>query len=291
MKFSILQLLVNKKRRRNLQMNKIFDKKYFVILMVLILSINVVYAEKDILKNLGVLKNKPVLFPLKTANPEDTKHSPLEFSPDGKEIYYSVHVKETKLQKIFFIKFEDGKWSSPKVVNFSGKHEDGHPVFSKDGTRIYFYSKRPITKKDSINPNYDIWYSEKNGQLWSDPIWAGKNINSEENESVIKIDEKNTMYIHTYKEKIWKLYKAEFVNGEYQKRKLIKVLSDPEEFKKPYEFKNKDYFIIGDNIKKGKYYYSYLKISVKKDNGKWTEFTDMGELINEGEGGSVNLFV
>lgn len=47
-------------------------------------------------------------------------HSSPSFTPDGKEMYWSTVSGANESWKIFYVKFENNKWSEPILANFSG---------------------------------------------------------------------------------------------------------------------------------------------------------------------------
>jgi len=65
------------------------------------------------------------------------------------------------------------------------------PVFVPQGNRVWFTSRRPGStggKTDKANRWFeDIYYLEKLGQIWSDPINAGDPFNTENHESVLAV--------------------------------------------------------------------------------------------------------
>ncbi len=227
----------------------------------------------------------PELFGANLGSDKDNRHSALSFSPDGTELYYSVYVNGLHPQKILYSKLNNGEWSEPAVASFSGTHKDGSPLFSPDGSRIYFYSKRPFIDDTIMNDDYDIWYVDRKGNDWGDPMHLGEPINTDANENPYKFAENGDLYFsrHT-KEKQKFLLKSEFVNNAFQKPYVIKELSDQYDFMKPTEIDGEDYFIYENNIKEGRFYNSYLFISYKNSLGNWTEPKNMGDMINYGEG-------
>ncbi len=64
------------------------------------------------------------------------KHSALSFSPDGKEVYWSV----ANPFAIYFMKLENGNWTKPQVAPFTKGLECSSPAFSPDGKKLYFAS-------------------------------------------------------------------------------------------------------------------------------------------------------
>jgi hypothetical protein len=100
-------------------------------------------------------------------------HSSPAFSPDGKEVYWSVFPRtnefSTRTQVILFSKLINEKWTSPELASFSGKYFDGGPFFSFDGKKLYFYSLRPLNSTSNKQTEGEIWYVEKDGETWSKP--------------------------------------------------------------------------------------------------------------------------
>ena len=84
--------------------------------------------------------------------------------------------------EIFFSRAEDDRasimhterladsWSELKVAAFSGQNNDSHPVFSPDGLKLFFGSKRPCP---GAKGEFNIWYSEKVNQIWNSPKSLG----------------------------------------------------------------------------------------------------------------------
>lgn len=87
-------------------------------------------------------------------------HGEVTVSPDGQEIYWSSNTS------IIFTKVQNGKWTTPQVVAFSGHGSpyrsipyDDVPVVSPDNKKLFFLSLRPI---GYASPNREhIWYVER----------------------------------------------------------------------------------------------------------------------------------
>jgi hypothetical protein len=64
-------------------------------------------------------------------------------------------------------RFEQGAWTEPTVLPFSGEFRDAAPMFSPDGDWLYYDSKRPIDgfAPDSIN----LWRVARSGDGWAAP--------------------------------------------------------------------------------------------------------------------------
>jgi len=94
-------------------------------------------------------------------------HSSPTFTPDGKEIYWSVVSGINETRKIYYVKFDNNLWSEPMIAPFSGNFHDDHPFISYTGDLMFFASKRP--KSENGEEENDIWISNKTEQGWGEP--------------------------------------------------------------------------------------------------------------------------
>lgn len=89
------------------------------------------------------------------------------FTPDGDELFFTRRIDER--MTLMVTRRVDGFWTPPAVAGFSGVFADVDPFVSRDGTRLYFSSKRPLTgggeEKDA-----DLWFVERqSGGGWGEP--------------------------------------------------------------------------------------------------------------------------
>jgi len=227
----------------------------------------------------------PVLFGAQFATDSDNRHSALAFSPDGSEVFYSVYVSGRHPQKIFVAKRSNGVWGEPSVASFSGTYKDGGPLFSRDGERIYFYSKRPIAPSTVANDDYDIWFVQRTGDGWSRPIHVEGDVNTDHDESTYTITGNGDLYFsrRTADSKDF-LYKTSRAGDLLETPEIIKELSDQQSSREPVSIEGEDFFIFTNNVQKGRFYYTSLHVSFKSTDGSWTRPKDMGDMINSGEG-------
>src|SRR5262245_59376911 len=81
------------------------------------------------------------------------------FTPDGRTRYFVRSTPQFTDWTIYVAQHADGRWSPPKVAEFSGKHRDADPFITADGKQLYFISDRPDDgqpKKDM-----DIWVMDR----------------------------------------------------------------------------------------------------------------------------------
>ena len=97
------------------------------------------------------------------------------FSPDGKTFYFFKKITEGQEDyRIFTSNMVEGKWTEPKILNLGGEYSDLYPTISKDGKRLVFSSYRPAPNDKSEKPNAHLWYADKKGDGWSEPVFLAK---------------------------------------------------------------------------------------------------------------------
>ncbi len=106
------------------------------------------------------------------------------FTPDGKTVYFTRSDVAFSDNTIMFSTIKNGQWANPEVASFSGVWRDSEPFVARDGKRLYFVSNRPpAAGKDTLltprgTPGTNLWYVEKTGDGWGDPIHIEGPINA-----------------------------------------------------------------------------------------------------------------
>jgi len=119
------------------------------------------------------------------------------FSPDGRELYYTVAVPRFGGCILRRHMGEDGTWGSPEVVSFSGMHSDFGSSLSPDGNRFYFVSERPLSKGGEKNPLQDIWVADRTDTGWSEPRNLGAPVNSDARDLSPCVTADGTLYFNS----------------------------------------------------------------------------------------------
>jgi Tol biopolymer transport system component len=205
----------------------------------------------------------------------------MSFSPDGNEFFYSL--KGPSFHSLIHLVRKDGVWQKPEVVTFSGSYSDIEPCFSPDGTKLFFVSTRPISGNGEPK-DYDIWYVEKNNEIWENPTNIGLPVNTEANEFYPSFTKDGTLYFCAkYENGIGgeDLYSSEFKDGKYLTPVNLgdSVNSTRDEFN-AFVSPNGDYIMFtsmgwGTGLGGGD-----LWISFRKENSNWTKPKNMGSKVN-----------
>jgi hypothetical protein len=176
-------------------------------------------SEESVIQGLyfgETAKEKPVIFG-KGLVSRETQELNCAFSPDGREVFFTLSNNfRTHYVLCHMTMNEDDTWGKPKVASFAGRYSDADPIFSPDGQRLYFISKRPYEGEEERD-NFDIWFVEKSSVGWGDPQPVPGNINDEFNQYYVSLSENNNLYYASRKDKEEKfgIFKAELKDGEY----------------------------------------------------------------------------
>ncbi|MEL6918321.1 MAG: ankyrin repeat domain-containing protein [Bacteroidota bacterium] len=206
------------------------------------------------------------------------------FNAKATEFYYGVDVGGRT--EIRFSKRMEESWSTPKTILFNEKYGFNDPFLSPDEERLYFISERTLdgtgTKQD-----HDIWYVEKDGEQWSEPINAGLNINSDASEYYISFTNDGTMYFSSNVNASdanmgsnFDIYYSKSVNGEFQKAVALGNSINTPNYEADVFVDPQENYIIFCAIRPEGLGRGDLYISFKNSDGTWTKSTSMGEKIN-----------
>ncbi len=268
---------------------------YFII--VCLLSINV-YGQENSWKYFGQEppEDIPQVFAKGIISTKHFEHSSPAFSPDLKEVFWSIICKENLESgnynhTIFHLVFKNGNWSKPDTAFFSGPTNDDVPMFSPNGKRLYFsrnFSDTLIIEDWSLNNNLDIFFIEKNKNGWEEPVNIGKEINTNKAEWQATISKNYNIYFENYLKGVKNnsgIFCSEFKNNKYQKPyPLPKSINSEEYDRTPFIAPDESYIIFSSsrNPENNGNGYGDLYISFKINN-KWSKAIYMGNKINTKE--------
>jgi Tol biopolymer transport system component len=127
------------------------------------------------------------------------KERDLTVSPDGKEIFFTTGDAKNSFHAILFVQETEEGWTEPAVAPFSGRWNDLEPMFSPDGMRLYFSSKRPLDAGGS-EKDWDIWFVDRTENGWGEAINPGLPVNTESDEYYPSVTRDGTLYLTSKRE-------------------------------------------------------------------------------------------
>ena len=204
------------------------------------------------------------------------------FSPDGNEFYWSI--SGAPFPVIAAMRQNNGRWTEPEIVPFSGKYYDVDMAFTPDGKRLFFCSRRPL---DGIGPplnHVDIWFVERDGTGWSEPRHLEGPVNSNALEYYPIFAHNGTLYFSSTRPGGYgggDIYRARFENGAYLEPENLGPPINTENFEGDLFIGADESYIIvtcydrSDSIGSGDLY-----ISFRQENGSWSPMKNMGTSVN-----------
>ncbi|MCP4728425.1 MAG: hypothetical protein GY863_25535 [bacterium] len=254
-----------------------------IILTIFYFNISYVQGQEN---SFPVLKGKylgqkppgmiPEIFAQGIVTTDMNEHSPAAFSPDGKELFWSVSSDDFNLR---YMKIKDGKWTPPEVPHFSEGLECSSPVFSVDGKRLYFTSQ-----DRSRNFYMTQWYVEKQGDGWSERKKVDSVINTGDTGYQVSLTKDGTMYFDSDNEGragAGDIYRSRYINGKYSEPENLGSAINTEHGESSVFAAPDESFILFRRIIRSDSGLSIdYHISFQNKDGSWTKAENIGDRLN-----------
>lgn len=203
-------------------------------------------------------------------------------SRDGEEVYFTLNSPEGALATIVVSKRRGEGWGAPETAPFSGRYADYDPIIAPDG-RLYFISNRP--RPDGTRPpgDFDIYYVQRNGKGWSEPVRLPAPINSDRPEFYPALASDGTLYFSANRDGghgRFDLWRSRLVDGVYQTpENLGPNVNGPGSEVDSWIAPDQSFIIFAsydrpDELGRGDLYISYFR------NNEWTPARNLGAPIN-----------
>lgn len=205
------------------------------------------------------------------------------FSGDGTEFYYAAIVN--KKPQIRLSRLETNQWTKPTIVLASDKYEYNDPFLSPDGKKLFFISDRALDGQGD-RKDFDIWYVDRTKDGWSDPINAGRAINSAKNEYYMSFTTDGTMYFSSNREttpssdKNYDIYFSKFSDGSFQRSQKLGNAVNSEHYEADVFVSPDETYLIFCGERPDGFGKGDLFISFKNKKGEWQKARNMGKTIN-----------
>ncbi len=208
------------------------------------------------------------------------------FNQKGTEFYYAVDSEGKSAIK--YTKIINGQWIEPITIISHTKYSFNDPFLSPKEAKLYYISDKLRNEQDTIN-DYDIWYSNRVGQKWSEPINAGMEINSDADEYYISFNSKGAMYFASNKNKEvdrkhdFDIYKSKYISEKFQSPQKLSDSINTKGYEADVYISPDESYIIYCSARKSGFGKGDLYINFRGENGKWTNSINMGKSINSEE--------
>jgi Tol biopolymer transport system component len=204
------------------------------------------------------------------------------FTPDGRTLYFVRSTPAFSGWTIYVTQYTQGRWSTPQVAPFSGKHRDADPFITTDGKQLYFISDRPVDGRPK--QDMDIWVMDRRTEgRWGEPRHLGAPVNTTADEWFPTLAANGTLYFGSGRPGGFgktDLYRSRWVKDQFTEPENLgpNINSGADEFEgciAPDES-----FLIfmalgrPDGRGGGDLYLSYQK------EGKWTPAKNLGPKVN-----------
>jgi Tol biopolymer transport system component len=200
----------------------------------------------------------------------------LTFSPDGRQCIFYIEAYPNSYA--MFTEFRDVKWTTPVKAWFSETRSVGEPIFSPDGKMIYFTSNE---KKNSVG-GFDLWYLERSGTSWSEPVNLGRPVNTVGDEFHPSPVADGSIYFTSNSGAI---VRSQYENGKYlepvELPEPINLKSNPngKNWGDPYVSPDESYMIFKSNRPGGSGKVDNY-ITHRNADGSWSDPKNLGPTVN-----------
>jgi Tol biopolymer transport system component len=273
-----------RKTHKEMEMKKVLFWIGFLILMVMFASSWKTQDEFTDLKGDYMGQKPPGMIPEKFL-PGIVSTSKSEFnaafSPDGNHFVYSI--SEAGRETMFYMKRVNDQWTVPRSAPFVSKKNDCDPYFSHDGQRLYFISTRP-KQNEPTSKDWDICYTEREGQGWSEPQNIGPPVNSKHDEYYVSLTKKGTIYFASDRGGGYgshDIYRSRLAKEGYEKpENLGSAINTKYMEHDPFVAPDESYLVFTSVNRPGGFGSGDMYISYRSKDGTWTEAKNLGKPFN-----------
>jgi Tol biopolymer transport system component len=212
------------------------------------------------------------------------------FTPDGKKVYFTRSDVQFSDNTIMQSTFKNGRWSEAQVASFSGVWRDSEPFVTRDGSKLFFVSNRPLkegekplvaTSNGRSFPGANIWYVTKKGDSWSEAVHVDVDVNGSLTIYNPSVAANGNLYFSGLIEKDQKataIFRSVYNNGVYGKAEKMPFNDARYTFMDPSVSPDEKFIVFAFNGP-GTMGSADIYIIRQKD-GKWAEPVNLGASVN-----------
>jgi hypothetical protein len=205
----------------------------------------------------------------------------LSISPDGTMLATTLMAPRNTFSAILLYANTSGSWQDAAVAPFSGRFSDIEPMFSPDGKRLYFASKRPHL--NNKGDNWDIWRVSFSNGTFGEPEVLPEPVNTENDEFYPTVTLDDVLYFTSARpgslgnEDIFRA--TPHANGYAVENAGAGVNSTAWEFNS-FVSAEDDYILFSSQGRSDDLGGGDLYVSFRNDNGEFDPARNLGPTIN-----------
>lgn len=211
--------------------------------------------------------DKPIANPKSFEIPGVKNAYHITFTPDGNAFYF---ISGNTMELIYYTEFQNGKWSNPKITEFSGKYRIETPSLSPDGKRFFFRKMSVMNNKDIS----EIYFMDKTDSGWSNPTKLSPLLSN--NEGSVTCASNGNIYFYSETSEGQRLYCSKWINSSYSKPEKLDIAIDKFYVSTCYIVPDES-MILFDTYEPPDIFTLYISFN---KNGSWTIPKNMGPIIN-----------
>lgn len=209
-------------------------------------------------------------------------------SDSGDELYYAVAFNDGGRfrEEIRFTRFEAGKWTKPLPLLDEKKFKYVDPHLSPDGQRLYFIYTRPVgSSRGGRNAPFDIWYLNRKGDGWSEPVNIGMPISAPDaNDYFVSLTSERSLYFGSNREEAnnFDLFCSKVgADGRYLQPERLRGDVNTDHYEADvFVSPDESYLIFSSNGRADGIGDGDLYVSFRSEDGSWSRGINMGKAIN-----------
>ncbi|MEM8735379.1 MAG: hypothetical protein AAGG44_14195 [Planctomycetota bacterium] len=211
-------------------------------------------------------------------------------SDDGKELYFAVAFNDRGRfrEEIRVARYVDNHWTKSEPLLDESIHKYVDPHFSPDGQRLYFIYTRPLEKSRKRAP-FDIWYVNRSGDRWSEPINVGSPVSAPEaDDYYVSLTAEKTIYFGSNRGDAgnFELYRSTLgADGKYRAPEVLLGEVNTKHYEADvFVAQDESYLIFSSSGRKDGAGDGDLYVSFRGEDGAWGAGINWGSGINMGSG-------
>jgi hypothetical protein len=197
---------------------------------------------------------------------------------DWTTLYFNRSIPAHYHYVVYVSHFQNGAWSMPETLPFSGEYRDSDPVLSADEGTLYFVSDRPA---QGLEPDrFHAWSADRTATGWTNLHPLRGPVNEKGNTEFVSFAANGNLYFTSDRAgSSFDVYRSRLVNGQYQPAESLGPnVNDGRYTIEAFVAPDESFVLLGsfarDSLGNADLYVVY------NENGVWSKPVNFGPSIN-----------